>query len=81
MNLLPPIFPFRRRMKGPEFFRLTCEACGFDRQYELAKNYTVYHNPECDHSAEPEVVEELPAVCPKCGGALKKERLPVRIFY
>ena len=77
--MIPP-FPFRKKKK-PVFFRMTCPKCGFDKQYELAKDYTVYNNPECDHSRDPEIVEELPEVCPQCSAKLKKEEIPVRIVY
>lgn len=60
---------------------MTCPNCGFDRQYELAKDHTVVRNPDCDHSDDPEIVEELPKVCPRCGAGLTKEKIPVRIFY
>ena len=79
MPILPP-FPFRK-MKKPLYYRMACPNCGFDKQYELAKDYTVYNNPDCDHSNDPEIVKELPKVCPKCGGKLKKEEIPVKIFY
>lgn len=79
MPILPP-FPFRKRKK-PVYYRMTCPNCGFDRQYELAKTYAVIRNPDCDHSNDPEIVEELPKVCPKCGAELKKEEIPVMIVY
>ena len=79
MPILPP-FPFRK-MKKPLYYRMSCSKCGFDKQYELAKDYTVYNNPDCDHSNDPEIVEELPEVCPKCGSKLEREEIPVRIFY
>lgn len=76
---VPPFFPFRRR--GPEFYRMTCPKCGFSREYHLAKDVTVIRNPDCDHSDDPEIVEKLPGVCPKCGARLKKKKLPVIIRY
>ena len=79
MPITPP-FPFNKINK-PLYYRMTCPTCGFSKEYELAKDYTVYLNPECDHSNDPEIVEELPKVCPKCGGKLKKTLLPVKIFY
>ena len=60
---------------------MTCPNCGFDKQYELAKDYTVIRNPDCDHSNDPEIVKELPKVCPKCGGRLKKRRIKVFLRY
>ena len=77
MPMLPP-WPFFK-MRGPAFYRMTCPACGFDETYELAKGYRVCNDPACDHTDDPAVVEALPAVCPKCGGRLKKEKLPIRI--
>ena len=75
-----PFFPFNRRNE-PEFYWMTCPECGFAKEYELAKNYTVCKDPECDDPDEPEMVEELPTVCPKCGAKLKTMRLPVRIIH
>lgn len=78
---IPPLpFPFRRRNIGPEFYRMSCPACGFEREYELARNYEVVRNPDCDRADDPEIVEELPERCPKCGAPLKKEKIPVRIY-
>ena len=79
MPIRPP-FPFGKTKK-PLYYRMTCPKCGFEKIYELAKDYTVWQNPDCDHSNDPEIVEELPKVCPKCGAKLKKEEIPVRIFY
>ena len=79
MPIRPP-FPFNK-IKKPLYYRMTCPNCGFDKQYELAKDYTVWRNPDCDHSNDPEIVKELPKVCPKCGAKLKKEEIPVKIFY
>ena len=75
-----PRFPFRR-IREPEFYRMTCPRCGFDQEYELAKGYTVCTDPECDRSDDPEVVDALPAACPNCGAGLRKTRIPVRIVY
>ena len=70
-----------KRNPGPDFYHICCTQCDFDKQYELARDYTIIHNPDCDQTDSPEVVEELPKVCPKCGAKLKKKKLPVRIFY
>ena len=78
MPIRPP-FPFGKKKK-PLYCRMICPKCGFEKTYELAKDYTVWQNPECDHSNDPEIVEELPKVCPKCGAKLKKEEIPVKIF-
>lgn len=80
MPIKPPWF-LRKRNPGPEYYRMTCTQCDFDREYELAKNYVVLRNPDCDHSNDPEIVEELPSVCPKCGAELKKKKLLVMIRY
>ena len=79
MPILPP-WSFGKS-KGPAFYRMTCPACGFDRTYELAKRDTVCNDPENAPSSAPEIVETLPAVCPKCGGRLKKEKIPVQIIH
>ena len=80
MPAIPP-FPFRR-MKTPVFYRMTCPNCGFERLYELENDHTVYNNdPEDGRSRDPELVKELPEVCPECGAKLKKEEIPVRIFH
>lgn len=78
MPILPP-FPFRR--KTPEFHRMSCPKCGFSGLYELKKDCTIYNNPDCDNSDNPKLVEELPKVCPECGAKLKKQTIPIRIFY
>ena len=39
MPIRPP-FPFNK-IKKPLYYRMTCPNCGFDKQYELAKDYTV----------------------------------------
>ncbi len=80
MPVRPPWF-FRKCNSGPEFYHMTCTKCDFDKQYELARDYTVVHNPECDQTDFPEVVDKLPEVCPKCGAKLKKEKIPIRIVY
>ncbi len=80
MPVCPPWF-FMRRNSGPEFYRMTCTKCDFDKQYELARNYTIIHAPDCDETDSPEVVDELPKVCPQCGAKLKKEKLPIKIVY
>ncbi len=80
MPIRPPCF-LRKRNPGPEYYQMTCTKCDFDRKYELARNYTVIGNPEEKDSEMYEIVEKLPEVCPKCGAKLKKEKLPVRIFY
>ena len=80
MPIRPPWF-FMRRNSAPEICRLTCAKCGFDHQYELARNCTVLHDPEGDDPDTPEVVDALPKACPKCGARLKKEKIPIRIVY
>ncbi len=72
---------FRKRNPGPEFYRMTCAKCDFDKKYELAKDCAVVRNPENDAPEMIEIVEELPKVCPHCGAKLKKEKLPVKICY
>lgn len=79
MPIIPP-FPFGRK-KAPEFYRMSCPGCGFSKLYELEKADTVYNDPENGPSGDPEVVKELPKVCPKCGAKLKKETIPVRICH
>lgn len=76
--------PYRLRKKNePQFYLLTCPKCGFRKQYELAKNYTVVRTADAaDADDSPEVVDELPAACPACGAApLKKDRIPIKINY
>lgn len=80
MPICPPCF-FRKSNSEPEFYHMSCTECDFDKQYELARNYTIVHNQDCDQSNYPEIVDELPKVCPKCGAKLKKEKLPLKIFY
>lgn len=80
MPIRPPWF-FLKRNSGPAFYHMTCTKCDFEKEYELARDYTVVHNPDCDETDSPEVVEELPKVCPKCGAKLKKEKIPVKIVY
>lgn len=79
MAIIPP-FPFGRK-KGPVFYRMSCPGCGFHKLYELEKESTVYHDPENGPSGNPEVVKELPKVCPQCGAKLKKETIPIKIYY
>lgn len=75
--------PYRLRKKNePQFYLLTCPKCGFRKQYELAKNYTVVRTDDAADDNTPEVVDELPAACPACGAApLKKDRIPIKITY
>lgn len=80
MPIRPPWF-FGKRNAEPEFYHISCTECDFDKQYELARDYTIVHNQDCDRSNSPEIVEELPKVCPKCGAKLTKEKLPVKIVY
>ena len=80
MPIIPPWISWKRN-PCQEYYRMSCAQCDFDRKYELAKNYVVWRNPECDHSNDPEIVEELPKDCPKCGAKLKKEKLPAKIWY
>lgn len=49
------------------------------KTFDFTKNYTVIRNAEFDHSDSPEIVNELPAVCPDCSGKLKK--IQVKIYY
>lgn len=79
MPIRPPCF-FRRN-SGPEFYRMTCTECDFDKQYELARDYTIIHDPDSDETDSPEVVDALPKACPKCGARLKKKKIPVKIIY
>ena len=80
MPVRPPWF-FRKCNSGPEFYRMTCTKCDFDKQYELARDYTIIHDPDSDETDSPEVVDALPKACPKCGARLKKEKIPIRIVY
>ena len=62
--------PYRFRKKNePQFYLLTCPKCGFRKQYELAKNYTVVRTDDAAAADTPEVVDELPTACPACGAA------------
>ena len=79
MPILPP-FPFGRK-KGPAFYRMSCPKCGFSKLFELEKESTVYHDPGNGPSGDPEVVKELPKVCPQCGAKLEKETIPVKIRH
>ena len=79
MPIRPPWF--LRRNSGPEFYHMTCTKCNFAKQYELARDYTVIHDPNYDETDSPEVVDALPKLCPKCGARLKKEKIPIRIVY
>ena len=75
-----PLFPFRRRKK-PVIYRMTCPKCGFDKEYELEKEDTIYNRAGNGSSGDPEIVKELPAICPNCGTKLKKTVIPLRIVY
>lgn len=71
-------FPFRRA-SGPEFYRMTCPECGFARTCELERDRETVRDSDGGRRDDPEIVAELPAVCPKCGAKLRKEKIPVRI--
>ena len=43
---------------------MTCTKCDFDKQYELARDYTIIHDPDSDETETPEVVDALPKACP-----------------
>ena len=75
--------PYRfRKENEPQFYLLTCPKCGFRKQYELAKHYTVVRTDDDDADDAPEVVEELPTACPVCAASpLKKDRIPIKINY
>ena len=79
MPIIPPL-PFGRK-KDPVLYRMSCPGCGFHKLYELEKESTVCHDPENGPSGAPEVVKELPKICPKCGAKLKKETIPVKIYH
>ena len=79
MPFLPP-FPFGRK-KGPVLYRMSCPKCGFSKLFELEKESTVYHDPGNGPSGDPEVVKELPKVCPQCGAKLEKETIPIKIHH
>lgn len=73
-------FPFRRQPM-PEFYRMTCSGCGFEKVYELAENFIVVSEEEEDGSAaDSDTVDKLPEFCPKCGKKLKKTKVRKRIF-
>lgn len=57
----------------PECYRVNCPKCNHVEVVELANP-----NQECDSPGE---VTELPKVCPACGGALTKKRIPVIVRY
>lgn len=72
---------FLKRNSGPEFYHINCTKCDFEKEYELARDYTIIHDSDSNETDSPEVVDELPKVCPKCGAKLKKEKIPIRIVY
>lgn len=80
MPIRPPDF-FLKRNPGPQIYEMTCSRCGSKKLFELAKNYTIIQNPECDQSDSPEIVDELPTACPVCGGKLKKKKKPVILIF
>ena len=77
-----PLDIFRRKALEPKIYLMSCGNCDFSEQFELEnKSLQVCHNPELDHSQEPQMLAELPKLCPKCGAKLKKTRVPVKIRY
>ncbi len=73
-------FPPFRKNTDPEFFRMTCPKCGFDKKYELTKDYTGIPGADNEDS-DYEITGKLPEVCPRCGAGLNREKLPRGIFH
>ncbi|MBQ7652373.1 MAG: hypothetical protein IJS15_15545 [Victivallales bacterium] len=72
-SFLPPRFPFGRRPSP--FYICECPKCGFQQSYELGDPDSVISIGDEDPESI-KTVEEIPAVCPKCGAKWKKKQLP-----
>jgi len=68
-------------MKKPEFYLVKCKSCDFHQDY-IVGNFCAIPNDSPDEQVDvPEHVDELPKVCPKCGGKLEKKKIPGVIKY
>ncbi len=81
LNGLIPLPWFLRKRVEPKIYHLECTKCGYAEDVEISAPDAVvaYHDP--DTPPEPRQVDELPLVCPKCGGKLKKTKIPVMLRY
>ncbi len=77
-----PLDWFRKQDLEPQIYRVTCTKCNYSEKLELENDLMrVLSNPDVDHSQDPRVVSELPALCPACAAKLKRERIPVKLRY
>lgn len=81
MCVIPPTFFPGRRHFELKIFRMTCLQCGFEKKYELKKDYIKFRPSDSSNDDDPELVDELPKVCPKCGAKLRKERIPIKMRF
>ncbi len=77
-----PLDWFRKQKNEPQIFQVTCTKCNYAEKLELkSDSVRVWRNPDMDHSQDPRLVTELPALCAECGAKLKSERVPVWLKY
>ncbi len=82
MNRLIPFSPWPFGPRHPQFYLCRCEACGFTQTCEVG-DYEVISLDETEAKADDAFVQvkEVPKSCPKCGGRLKKTKIPSPVKY
>ena len=71
-------FPFNLlfHWNEPEYYIVKCNKCGWQKMFRIS-NGTVWYAPGIVPVENiVKTKSELPAVCPECGGKVKKVKLP-----
>lgn len=82
LNGLIPLPWFMRKRIEPKLYFLKCVKCNYEENVGIGiSDISDTYNVADETSPEPHRISVLPKVCPKCGGKLKKNKIPVIIQY
>ena len=74
LSVIQPMFG-----NNPKFYAMSCPNCGWIATLELLPCEVDVITLTDDSPKGLQSVTKLPKKCPKCGGCLKKKKLPVNV--